>query len=206
MFEQNFIIGNTPMIKINYKYKEKNKKGILGISRDITILHEIQEKLKEQAYYDDLTKIFNRKAYNERIQEKFDLFDRYDTNFTIAMYDIDDFKKINDTYGHDIGDKVLVEITNEVKSIIRKTDFLFRVGGEEFVIIFDKISLDESYDIAEKIRINISKMQIIENEKITISMGITQAIANDNPQSIYERVDKLMYQSKRNNKNQTTKG
>ena len=134
------------------------------------------------------------------------MFDRYDTDFTIAMYDLDNFKNINDTYGHDIGDKVLVEITNEVKSIIRKTEFLFRVGGEEFVIIFDKISLDESYDIAEKIRINISKMQIIENEKITISMGITQAIANDNPQSIYERVDKLMYQSKRNNKNQTTKG
>ena len=191
--------------RIPFIYKNK-KIGILGIARDITGLYEIQEKLKKQAYYDELTKIFNRKAYNERIQEKFDLFDRYDTNFTIAMYDIDDFKKINDTYGHDIGDKVLVEITNEVKSIIRKTDFLFRVGGEEFVIIFDKISLDESYDIAEKIRINISKMQIIENEKITISMGITQAIANDNPQSIYERVDKLMYQSKRNNKNQTTKG
>ena len=191
--------------RIPFIYKNK-KIGILGIARDITALYEIQEKLKKQTYYDALTQIFNRKAYNERIQEKFDLFDRYDTNFTIAMYDIDDFKKINDTYGHDIGDKVLVEITNEVKSIIRKTDFLFRVGGEEFVIIFDKISLDESYDIAEKIRINISKMQIIENEKITISMGITQAIANDNPQSIYERVDKLMYQSKRNNKNQTTKG
>ena len=191
--------------RIPFIYKNK-KIGILGIARDITGLYEIQEKLKKQTYYDELTKIFNRKAYNERIQEKFDLFDRYDTNFTIAMYDLDDFKKINDTYGHDIGDKVLVEITNEVKSIIRKTDFLFRVGGEEFVIIFDKISLDESYDIAEKIRINISKMQIIENEKITISMGITQAIANDNPQSIYERVDKLMYQSKRNNKNQTTKG
>ncbi|QKE29186.1 PAS sensor-containing diguanylate cyclase (NMT1 domain) [Arcobacter acticola] len=191
--------------RIPFIYKNK-KIGILGIARDITGLYEIQEKLKKQTYYDELTKIFNRKAYNERIQEKFDLFDRYDTNFTIAMYDIDDFKKINDTYGHDIGDKVLVEITNEVKSIIRKTDFLFRVGGEEFVIIFDKISLDESYDIAEKIRINVSKMQIIENEKITISMGITQAIANDNPQSIYERVDKLMYQSKRNNKNQTTKG
>ena len=191
--------------RIPFIYKNK-KIGILGIARDITGLYEIQEKLKKQTYYDELTKIFNRKAYNERIQEKFDLFDRYDTNFTIAMYDIDDFKKINDTYGHDIGDKVLVEITNEVKSIIRKTDFLFRVGGEEFVIIFDKISLDEAYDIAEKIRINVSKMQIIENEKITISMGITQAIANDNPQSIYERVDKLMYQSKRNNKNQTTKG
>ena len=191
--------------RIPFIYKNK-KIGILGIARDITGLYEIQEKLKKQTYYDELTKIFNRKAYNERIQEKFDLFDRYDTNFTIAMYDIDDFKKINDTYGHDIGDKVLVEITNEVKSIIRKTDFFFRIGGEEFVIIFAKTSLDEAYDIAEKIRIDVSKMQIIENEKITISMGITQAIANDNPQSIYERVDKLMYQSKRNNKNQTTKG
>ncbi|WP_368029863.1 GGDEF domain-containing protein, partial [Arcobacter sp. s6] len=91
-------------------------------------------------------------------------------------------------------------------SIIRKTDFLFRIGGEEFVIIFAKTSLDEAYDIVEKIRINISKMQIIKNEEITISIGISQAIPNDNPKSIYERVDKLMYQSKRNNKNQTTKG
>ena len=191
--------------KIPFKYKDK-KIGIVGIARDITGLYEIQEKLKKQAYYDELTKIFNRKAYNERIQEKFDLLDRYKTDFTIAMYDLDNFKNINDTYGHDIGDKVLVEITNEVKSIIRKTDFFFRIGGEEFVIIFAKTSLDEAYDIAEKIRIDVSKMQIIENEEITISMGITQAIANDNPQSIYERVDKLMYQSKRNNKNQTTKG
>ncbi len=192
--------------KIPFRYKDKKKNGILGIARDLTNLYEIQEKLKEQAYYDELTKIFNRKAYNERIQEKFDLYDRYKTDFTIAMYDLDDFKYINDTYGHDIGDKVLIEITNEVKSIIRKTDFLFRVGGEEFVIIFAKTLLDEAYNIAEKIRIDISEMQIIENRKITISMGITQTIPNDNAQSIYERVDKLMYKSKRNNKNQTTKG
>ena len=191
--------------RIPFIYKNK-KIGILGIARDITGLYEIQEKLKKQAYYDELTKIFNRKAYNERIQEKFDLLDRYETDFTIAMYDLDNFKNINDTYGHDIGDKVLVEITNEVKSIIRKTDFFFRIGGEEFVIIFAKTSLDEAYDIAEKIRIDVSKMQIIENEKITISVGITQTKPNDNAQSIYERVDKLMYQSKRNNKNQTTKG
>ena len=217
VFDENKLITNNEWLifenkknlfqtkKIPFKYKDK-KIGILGIARDITSLYEIQEKLKKQAYYDELTKIFNRKAYNERIQEKFDLLDRYETDFTIAMYDLDNFKNINDTYGHDIGDKVLVEITNEVKSIIRKTDFFFRIGGEEFVIIFAKTSLDEAYDIAEKIRIDVSKMQIIENEEITISMGITQAIANDNPQSIYERVDKLMYQSKRNNKNQTTKG
>ncbi|MDZ7819290.1 MAG: ABC transporter substrate-binding protein [Aliarcobacter sp.] len=192
--------------KIPFKYKEKNRKGILGISRDITNLYEIQEKLKEQAYYDELTKIFNRKAYNERIQEKFDLYERYKTDFTIAMYDIDNFKNINDTYGHDIGDKVLIEITNEVKSIIRKTDLLFRVGGEEFVIIFAKTSIDEAFDIVEKIRIDVSNMQIIKNEKITVSIGITQTKENDTPEIIYQRVDILMYKSKRNNKNQSTKG
>ena len=204
IFENKRILFQTK--KVPFKYKDKKKIGILGIARDITSLYEIQKKLKEQAYYDELTKIFNRKAYNEKIQEKFDLYDRYKTDFTMAMYDLDNFKNINDTYGHEMGDKVLIETTNEVKSIIRKTDFIFRVGGEEFVIIFAKTSLDEAYDIVEKIRIDVSKMQIIENEKITISIGISQAIPNDNHKSIYERVDKLMYQSKRNNKNQTTKG
>jgi diguanylate cyclase (GGDEF)-like protein/PAS domain S-box-containing protein len=191
--------------KIPFKYKEKNKKGILGISRDITILHEIQEKLKEQAYYDDLTKIFNRKAYNERIQEKFDMFNRYQIYFCIATYDIDDFKHINDTYGHDMGDKVLIEITNEIRNSIRKTDLLFRIGGEEFMIIFSKNLMQEAYEVVEKTRVDISNMSIIENEKITISIGITEVKKDDTPNLIYERADKLMYKSKKNGKNQTTR-
>ena len=191
--------------KIPFKYKEKNKKGILGISRDITILHEIQEKLKEQAYYDDLTKIFNRKAYNERIQEKFDMFNRYQIYFCIATYDIDDFKHINDTYGHDMGDKVLIEITNEIRNSIRKTDLLFRIGGEEFMIIFSKTLMQEAYEVVEKTRVDISNMSIIENEKITISIGITEVKKDDTPDLIYERADKLMYKSKKNGKNQTTR-
>ena len=191
--------------KIPFKYKEKNKKGILGISRDITTLHKIQEKLKEQAYYDDLTKIFNRKAYNERIQEKFDMFNRYQIYFCIATYDIDDFKHINDTYGHDMGDKVLIEITNEIRNSIRKTDLLFRIGGEEFMIIFSKTLMQEAYEVVEKTRVDISNMSIIENEKITISIGITEVKKDDTPNLIYERADKLMYKSKKNGKNQTTR-
>ena len=191
--------------KIPFKYKEKNKKGILGISRDITTLHKIQEKLKEQAYYDDLTKIFNRKAYNERIQEKFDMFNRYQIYFCIATYDIDDFKHINDTYGHDMGDKVLIEITNEIRNSIRKTDLLFRIGGEEFMIIFSKTLMQEAYEVVEKTRVDISNMSIIENEKITISIGITEVKKDDTPDLIYERADKLMYKSKKNGKNQTTR-
>jgi diguanylate cyclase (GGDEF)-like protein/PAS domain S-box-containing protein len=191
--------------KIPFSYKQDSKKGILGISRDISKLYEIQEKLKALAYYDELTNIYNRKAYNERIQEKFDLFERYQTDFCIAMYDIDNFKLINDTYGHDVGDKVLKELTAKIKLNIRKTDLLFRIGGEEFIIIFPKTSIDEAFIIAEEIRITVSNIRIIENKSITISIGITQSKAGDDSKSIYERIDKLMYKSKHNGKNQTSK-
>ena len=133
------------------------------------------------------------------------MFNRYQIYFCIATYDIDDFKHINDTYGHDMGDKVLIEITNEIRNSIRKTDLLFRIGGEEFMIIFSKTLMQEAYKVVEKTRVDISNMSIIENEKITISIGITEVKKDDTPDLIYERADKLMYKSKKNGKNQTTR-
>lgn len=187
-----------------FAYKKNSNCGILGLSRDITALHEIQEKLKEQAYRDELTNIFNRKAFNERIKEEIDLFQRYKSVFCIAMYDIDNFKNINDTYGHDVGDKVLKEMTRGIKQHIRKTDLLFRIGGEEFVILFSKTSIKDAFDITEKIRELVSNMNIVDNETITISIGLTQIKEEDEINLIYERIDKLMYKSKHNGKNQTT--
>ena len=211
LINQEWVVSENKKIlfqtkKMPFKYKKNKNYGILGISRDITELHEIHEKLKEQAYQDELTNIFNRKAFNERIKEKFDLYQRYNSTFCIAMYDIDNFKNINDTYGHDMGDKVLKEMTDEVKLHIRKTDLLFRVGGEEFVIIFSKTLIDEAFEVVEKMRVMVSNMNMIENEKITISIGLTQVNEEDDPTSIYERIDKLMYISKHNGKNQTSKG
>lgn len=202
LFETKKILLQTK--KIPLQYKKNNKQGILGISRDVTELYEIHEKLKEQAYHDELTNIFNRKAFNERLKEKFDLYQRYNSIFCIAMYDIDNFKNINDTYGHDMGDKVLKEMTEEVKLQIRKTDLIFRVGGEEFIIIFPKTLIDEAFEVVEKIRKKVSQMNIIENEKITVSIGLSQVNEYDDVDSIYERIDKLMYQSKNSGKNQTS--
>ncbi|WP_428024066.1 ABC transporter substrate-binding protein [Arcobacter sp.] len=191
--------------KMPFKYKKGKKEGVLEISRDITELHMIHEKLKEQAYRDELTNIYNRKAFNERIEEKFDLYKRYKSKFCIAMYDIDDFKNINDSYGHDIGDKVLIEITKEVKQTIRKTDLIFRIGGEEFIIILPKTSIDEGFNVIEKVREKVTTLNIIENKKITISIGITEVKEEDTQISIYERVDKLMYVSKHEGKNKTSR-
>lgn len=190
---------------IPFTYKKGKRDGILSISRDITDLYEIQEKLKIQAYRDELTKAYNRNAFNERLEEKLDLYHRYETIFAMCMFDIDDFKYINDTYGHDSGDKVLRKISDKIRQTIRKSDLFFRVGGEEFIIVFPKTSKEEAYLVVEKIRYVISKMNIIENEYITISLGLSEIQKNDTLDIIYERVDKLMYQSKKNGKNQTTK-
>ena len=187
--EQDLAILNNDRLSTSDEWLKINDKKLLFQTKKIPF------KYKEK----------NKKAYNERNQEKFHMFNRYQINFYIATFDIDDFKHINDTYGHDMGDKVLIEITNEIRNSIRKTDLLFRIGGEEFMIIFSKTVMQEAYKVVEKTRVDISNMSIIENEKITISIGITEVKKDDTPNLIYERADKLMYKSKKNGKNQTTR-
>ncbi len=186
------------------KYEASIKMGILGVNRDITNLFEIQKELEEQAIIDELTKAYNRKSFNERVNERIELFKRYESYFCMALLDIDNFKVVNDTYGHDIGDKVLIKVSQIIKQNIRTTDTLFRIGGEEFVILYPKTLLDEAFSSAEKIRTLIKKENIIENHPITISIGLAQINKNDNKDTIFKRVDDLMYISKKNGKNKTT--
>lgn len=190
--------------KIPFDYNLNQNIGILGVARDHTDLHLSQLKIKEQAYIDELTQSFNRKFYNKRIQESLDLFKRYDHDFCLAIFDIDNFKNINDTYGHDIGDDVLIKIAKEVKDMIRTTDLLFRIGGEEFALIFPKTNLHNAFIVIEKIREHISSLQLIKNEKITISIGLTQVKKSDCINTLFKRADILMYKSKRSGKNKTS--
>lgn len=190
--------------KIPFHYDNGNEAGILGISRDITELHLAQQQIKEQSLIDDLTQTLNRRAFNEHIYKKIDLFKRYRDTFCIAMYDLDDFKKINDDYGHDLGDSVLIDTTNTVKHTIRKTDLLFRVGGEEFIILFPKENIHTAYDVCEKIRRSFHDIDIFPDRKITISIGLTEIHEDDTVESIYKRVDTLLYKSKKEGKDRTS--
>lgn len=170
----------------------------------IQTLYKTQKEIKEQSYVDELTKLYNRKSYNERLTEFFSLYHRYGTKFSILMYDIDDFKTINDTYGHSVGDKVLIQMSQLVQSLIRENDYLFRIGGEEFIILFSETNLSEAKVVAIKIRKSVEALNIIENKKITISIGLSEVKKEDNEDLIFKRVDGLLYHSKRNGKNQIT--
>jgi len=204
-----FIIN--PIILINKKITEKNYTYsdflLIDINNiDINLVDNIKQ-IEEQIYIDELTQLNNRKAYNKKLGELLVTFKRYKSIFSIMMYDIDDFKMVNDRYGHDIGDELLYKMSKLIKSSIRESDYIFRIGGEEFIILFAEMPLKESIKVAEKIRRNVEKnLKLVKNKKITISIGLTQVQMYDDEDSIYKRVDRLMYISKKEGKNRITTG
>jgi len=160
---------------------------------------------KELSYIDPLTEVKNRKAYDEKIEELVSLYKRYGTTFSIAIFDADDFKEINDTYGHSFGDGVLKAITKTLRCSIRNDDMLFRIGGEEFIVIFPNTTLIESKTVIEKIRSIINESLTYQDKaNVTLSIGLTEIKDQDNKDSIFKRIDNFLYVSKDNGKNQVT--
>lgn len=166
---------------------------------------DIQQRIKI-SITDPLTKAKNRKAYQEDLKKLFNHFKRYQNPFCMILLDIDNFKQINDTYGHDIGDKVLVELTQLAQANIREDlDNFYRIGGEEFVLLCDNTSLQGGIQVAEKLRKTIGdKLKTIENRQITVSIGVSEITTQDDTSDIYKRADKYLYISKLNGKNQVT--
>ena len=196
---------------IDYFNESKNDCELTYISNEYNKLYdklknEIQIN-KDLTYIDVLTNIKNRKAYNEKLKEDLSLKKRYNTPFCMLILDIDNFKKINDFYGHKMGDKVLIELSKLIQNNIRVNDNLFRIGGEEFVIIFSQTILENAKIVSEKVRDIIQRdLNTIENQKITVSIGLSEVTLEDNEDMIFKRVDTLMYKSKNNGKNKVSIG
>jgi len=169
----------------------------------LTQLNEQIAENKELSYIDALTGIKNRKAYDEKVQELISLYQRYDTVFSIALLDVDGFKKINDIYGHSAGDLVLKDIAETLQSTTRKEDQMFRIGGEEFIVILPNTKLFDSHKVINKItsKVNLNNQ---ENTKITMSIGLTEVKKEDNKDTLFKRVDSFLYMSKKRGKNQIT--
>lgn len=160
--------------------------------------------IQELLITDTMTKTYNRKYFEQKLSELLGLYRRYQTPFSTLMYDIDNFKHINDTYGHSLGDKVLVDMSALISSFIRENDYLCRVGGEEFIILLSKTNLKEASIVAEKIRNKVSEMTTIPDISITISIGLCEVQPKDTEDVIYQRVDQLLYTSKKAGKNRVS--
>ncbi|MCF8070082.1 MAG: GGDEF domain-containing protein [Desulfobacterales bacterium] len=186
--------------KINYLQNSFNRMKI-----DFDAANERAKKLEAEVLTDPLTGINNRRAYDNRIKEEFIRYQRYGHIFSSMIMDIDDFKKINDTYGHFIGDKCLQEVVNKIKPLVRESDFFARFGGEEFVILLPEADSGAAGIVAEKVRQIVEKTEFMyKNEiiRITISIGVTQVKQTDaRYESMFDRMDKAVYDAKETGRN-----
>ena len=172
-----------------------------GIVRDITKRKRLESELKTLATTDTLTQVFNRIKYDQIVKQEIERAKRYNHPLSLIMFDIDHFKKVNDTYGHSVGDYVLQTLTQIVKLDLRETDSLVRWGGEEFVIIAPDTDIERAEILAERVRKSAEEYKFEHAGTITVSFGVTQFTINDTEDTFIKRTDDAMYSAKRMGRN-----
>jgi diguanylate cyclase len=184
----------------------KNITSLYLTVQDVTELAVYEHRLLEMNMRDGLTGIYNRRFLEKRLAEEFERHVRYSRNLSVIMFDIDFFKKVNDTHGHQCGDFILKGVSGKVASMIRKTDFLARYGGEEFCCLLPETDLASATVLAERFRKNIAEMAQVYQEKeitVTISLGVSELSKQfPTPSSLLERADEALYQAKGSGRNQ----
>ncbi|MBE9531974.1 MAG: sensor domain-containing diguanylate cyclase [Proteobacteria bacterium] len=169
-------------------------------------LKKEKEKLKEISISDPLTGIYNHNYFYQRLEEEFGRASRYGMPLSVVMMDIDNFKKINDTFGHRVGDKVLKKIANILKKSVRKSDLIARYGGEEFAEILTYTQKNGAAEEAERIRNLVSEITFTEENielTVTLSLGVAEYHPDNTADSgeLVNRADKALYQAKNAGKN-----
>ncbi|GAO36933.1 hypothetical protein SCT_2348 [Sulfuricella sp. T08] len=173
----------------------------IGIARDITDRKLAEDKLKLQATTDTLTGIANRRLFNSFLETEMRRAARHHLPLAVMLMDIDHFKQINDGYGHQVGDDVLVELTRLVSNIIREHDFFARWGGEEFVILSPNCDVESMRLLAEKLRAAVETHSFSDISRVTCSFGLTEYRAGDSAEDFIGRADAGLYRAKESGRN-----
>ena len=175
-------------------------------SSHLQILHEF-EKLKQDVYLDPLTGLGNRRYGEMTLTARIEDWYTNATPFGVLFIDIDHFKNINDTYGHKIGDDILVMVANSISLSLRKMDVAARWGGEEFIVVLPGATKVIAKAVSERIRVLIGESFVSAGDDalgVTVSIGVTMSRADDSVETVVNRADRLMYQSKSDGRNRVT--
>ncbi|RQW74148.1 diguanylate cyclase [Lysinibacillus composti] len=189
---------------IPFNNKEGSVLKINGQFEDITKQKELEFELKRLAFFDDLTDIPNRKMLDRQVQKALSRSKRHHHNFTLMFIDLDDFKKVNDTLGHDAGDHLLKEVVSRINCCIREEDLISRIGGDEFIVMFEETGKDEIEQIAERIIEYVAQPYEINENNASISLSIGISMFPDDGEdkdALIKAADKAMYYAKSNGKN-----
>ena len=194
---------NTSLTKVfNVSIVELEDEQYLISLTDIsdTILKQIQ--LENKSTHDKLTGAYNREYFETHYKLIINEYTKDDNLLFLSILDIDFFKKVNDTYGHDVGDKVLKQFVNVIQKSSRKDDLLIRWGGEEFLLLTKVKSIDNAKKVLENIRNAISQASFEGIKHITCSIGATNYKENENIEESFKRADDALYEAKNNGRNQ----
>ncbi len=195
-------------IEVQTKKDEHRSKRIDAIQRNLSTVKKQLVQANHSMRSDHLTGAFNRKSFDEQVKKYISLHNISQNSVSMIMLDIDFFKKINDSYGHDVGDFILKECVQLLKKVFhRETDFLARIGGEEFAVILPDFRLDHAVHKAEEVMNLIRKQVFIHGENkinFTISMGIAQLTSGEAGDQWMKRADTALYQSKNTGRNKYT--
>ena len=200
--EKAYEVGGTDYVTKPFKPRE-----LLSRVKKELEYKAMVEELKLLASTDPMTKLYNRRYFTKISEHTLDLSKREKQNLSVIMLDIDKFKNINDTYGHGVGDEVIINLANKLIDHQRKSDVVCRYGGEEFVILLPNTSLDGAKIVAEKIRQDIEsltmKFPLNGDLKFTVSLGISQVNieSENNIELALKRADDALYTAKESGRN-----
>ncbi len=167
-------------------------------------IYHLSRSFQDQALHDELTGIRNRRGLHHILEEQFSLHNRKGIPCSLAMIDIDHFKRINDDFGHTVGDEILKALVRQIKRIIRDSDKLIRYGGEEFILVMSATYLHAAESLVQRIRIYISQQQwdaLPDKHPITISIGLSELMPQDDINAPVERADMALYAAKQSGRN-----
>ena len=177
----------------------------LGLIFTLIKLKQAFSNLKEVAYVDQLSTLLNRRGFRNNIEQVLATYTRIKTPWVILMLDIDLFKKVNDGFGHETGDKIIISISNILRNNIRSSDLVCRWGGEEFVIFLYNTTIQDGEKLAQKYRHEISStIRTPALEPITVSIGIAQASSGESLDEVIERSDRCLYFAKHTGRNKVS--
>jgi diguanylate cyclase (GGDEF)-like protein len=214
-FSQMLQEANEQLGQLNLTYEQlvlELKEAKERAERLATELREANSRLKELVFRDGLTGLFNHRYFQESLEKEMSRSARYHSFLSLVIFDIDFFKKVNDTYGHPVGDLVLINIARTAESAVRTTDVVSRYGGEEFAVILPETDQSGMKVFAERLRRSIEKIVTeIESQKtpikVTISVGgatLVPEMSNISKEILVETADKALYSSKKNGRNRVT--
>lgn len=202
LWTDEFIIALLFIIYIHIGTVFNYNRHVKMFMQDKSIL-KMNQKLRELSQIDHLTKIYTRRVVLEKIEEYIALAERYNTPFSLMIFDIDHFKRVNDTYGHNIGDVVLQQLVDNIRARLRSTDIFGRWGGEEFIILIPNDEGRGAFELMETLRKETENYIFPSAGRITISAGVSIYSPYDSATDLIRKADDALYKAKESGRNQT---